>query len=221
MAILIEFIFWPIQVSYPARSYFSQLHPVSLNSANEIISAPRSVFQSEIPCVCVCVLMWVCLWFPAPPVHFSPSAWRQSVVFRLEGQQQIEDRPWTKSAAVLGLRPRPKAGAAELIVCAAFHLPPVLCYQRASGCWEMIRAGGESQQDVEGKDADRVNALRHHARTVTHTLACTDTLHALSHTTCMRALSHTTFQHSSVVCFPWGKIRLTFIDPSEQTGSLK
>lgn len=77
--------------------------------------------------------------------HFEKSA-----LFRLWARLQIKDNLWPKKK-----RPRQKANAAELIVCAAFHLPPVLGYKRASFCWEMIQAGGESQQAVErGKMLD-------------------------------------------------------------------
>lgn len=48
--------------------------------------------------------------------------------------RQIKGKLWTQSAAVFGLRLRSKAGSAELIVCAAFHLPPVLCYR-----WTLLR----------------------------------------------------------------------------------
>lgn len=43
-------------------------------------------------------------------------------------QQQIEDRLWRESAAVFGLRPRPKAGDAKLTAALHFIFPAVLCY---------------------------------------------------------------------------------------------
>lgn len=84
-------------------------------------------------------------------------------------------------AVVLSLRLRPKADAAELIVCAAFHSPPVLCYQRTLDCWEMIPAGGEARQDVEREDADRItNTKQSHTCSNTHSDTCPYSMHVLS-----------------------------------------
>ena len=66
-------------------------------------------------------------------------------------------------------------------LCAAFHSPPVLCYQRTLNCWEMIPAGGEARQDVEREDADRItNTKQSHTCSNTHSDTGPYCMHVLS-----------------------------------------
>ncbi len=90
---------------------------------------------------------------------------------------------------------------ADCLHCISFC--PVLCYRRTLDCWEMIRASGETLQDVERKDADRVNT---HTYTPTHAHTHSQT-HA--HVAFMYALWYITSLHqSSRVCFTQDKIYL-------------
>lgn len=117
-----------------------------------------------------------------------------SALYRIRARQAIEDMPWAKSVVVLGLIPRQKAGAVELIVCAAFHLPPVLCYQRTLDCLERDPAGCGEEGGWHGEQT--------HGNTHTHS----DTWKYC--TQIISALWHYTFQQSSVVCFTHNKIHL-------------
>ena len=76
---------------------------------------------------------------------------KRNQLFLHQQPRKNQDRLWTESAVVLDLKPRPKAGAAELIVlhCNSFTfsvvLPESMALQRDD-------TGSEKQQDVEGKD---------------------------------------------------------------------
>lgn len=144
----------------------------------------------------------------SPPERVKNSS-SLAALFRPGARQEIEDTLWKKSAVVLGLRLRPKADTAELIVCAAFHLPPVLCYQQMLDCWEMILAGGETQQDVEREDADRVTAhMGTHAYTPTHARTHTQR-HA--HIAWVYCLHMDTLPSSRVQWYPLHKIKFIWL----------